>query len=72
MANTKTPITIDGVEYAFEDLSPEQQTFVNHLADLDRKLNGAKFNVDQIQVGRNAFASMLKDSLSSIQDVEVK
>ena len=72
MANTKTPITIDDVEYAFEDLTPEQQIFVNHLADLDRKLGSARFNVDQLQVGRNAFANMLKDSLSAVQDVEAK
>jgi hypothetical protein len=65
MANTKTPITIDDVEYAFEDLTPEQQILVNHLADLDRKLGSAKFNVDQLQVGRNAFATMLKESLET-------
>jgi hypothetical protein len=65
MANTKTPITIDDVEYAFEDLTPEQQMLVNHLADLDRKLGSARFNVDQLQVGRNAFANMLEQSLKA-------
>ena len=61
----KTPITIDGVEYAFEDLASEQQTMVNHIADLDRKLSNARFNVDQLQVGRNAFMDMLKGSLEA-------
>jgi hypothetical protein len=61
--NTKTPLTIDGVEYQFEDMSKEQQTLVNHVADLDRKLDSARFNVDQLQVGRNAFFEMLKRSL---------
>jgi hypothetical protein len=55
MENKKTPINIDGVEYHYEDMTPEQQTAVNHLVDLDRKLNSARFNVDQLQVGRNAF-----------------
>ena len=55
MENKKTPITIDDKEYSFEDMTPEQQTLVNHVADLDRKLNSARFNVDQLQVGRNAF-----------------
>lgn len=59
----KTPITIDGVEYQFEDMTQEQQTLVNHVADLDRKLASARFNVDQLQVGRNAFFQMLKDSI---------
>ena len=65
MENKKTPITIDGVEYQFEDMTPEQQTLVNHVADLDRKLGSARFNVDQLQVGRNAFMTMLTTSLAA-------
>ena len=60
----KTPISIDGVEYQFEDMTQQQQMLVNHVADLDRKLSSAKFNVDQIQVGRDAFFKMLKDALT--------
>ena len=59
-----TPVTIDEVEYQYEDMSPEQQTLLNHVADLDRKLASAKFNVDQIQVGRDAFLRMLKEALT--------
>jgi hypothetical protein len=70
--NTKTPLTIDGVEYQFEDMTPEQQTLINHVADLDRKLSSAKFNADQLQVGRDAFFTMLKQSLETITDVEAK
>ena len=62
--NTKTPLTIDGVEYQFEDLTEEQQTLVNHVADLDRKLASARFNVDQLQVGRDAFFALLKQALA--------
>jgi hypothetical protein len=64
MENKKTPITIDDKEYSFEDMTPEQQMLVNHVADLDRKLNSARFNVDQLQVGRNAFMEMLTNSLA--------
>jgi hypothetical protein len=70
--NTKTPLTIDGVEYQFEDMTPEQQVLVNHVADLDRKLASAKFNVDQLQVGRDAFFAMLKEKLDPVTDVEEK
>ena len=62
--NEKTPVTIDGVEHQFEDLTPHQQALLNHVADLDRKLASAKFNVDQIQVGRDAFFRMLKEALT--------
>jgi len=61
--NEKTPISIDGVEYQLEDMTSEQQILVNHVADLDRKLSSARFNVDQLQVGRDAFFGMLKKAL---------
>jgi len=51
MADKKTSIFVDGVEYQFEDMTPEQQVLINHVADLDRKLASAKFNADQLQVG---------------------
>jgi hypothetical protein len=64
MGEKKTnPVTIDGVEYIFEDMTPEQQTLLNHVVDLERKLNSAKFNVDQLQVGRDAFFGLLKTAL---------
>ena len=70
MAEKKTtPVTIDGTEYQFEDLTPEQQMLVNHVADLDRKLASSRFAVDQLQVGRNAFMTMLTESLSKTDDL---
>lgn len=68
MEKKKTPITINDVEYQFEDMTQEQQTLVNHVADLDRKLSSARFNVDQLQVGRNAFMSLLEQSLQKKPD----
>jgi hypothetical protein len=58
-----TPITIDDVEYIFEDMKPEQQQMVNHIADLDRKIGSTQFNLDQLVVGKQAFIDMLKKSL---------
>ena len=65
MGKEKTPVTIDGVEYKYEDMTKEQQMMVNHVADLDRKLDSTRFNLDQMQVGREAFFKMLKESLES-------
>lgn len=66
MGEKKTnPVTIDGVEYNFDDMTVEQQTLLNHVIDLERKLNSARFNVDQLQVGRDAFFTMLKTSLET-------
>ena len=61
--NEKTPITIDNVQYQYEDLTQEQQMIVNHCLDLDRKIDSAKFNLDQLQVGKQAFFNMLRESL---------
>ena len=63
--NTKTPVSIDGVDYNLEDMTEQQQVLVNHVADLDRKLASARFNVDQLQVGRDAFFGMLKQALEA-------
>ena len=66
MAKDKTPLTIDGVEYHFEDMTEKQRVLVNNVADLDRKIASARWNADQMQVGRDAFFAMLK------QELEVK
>ena len=63
--NEKTPVTINGTDYNVEDMTQEQQAMVNHIADLDRKLSSARFNVDQLQVGREAFVNMLTTSLEA-------
>ena len=59
----KTPVSIDGVEYIFEDMTAEQQTLFNHCVDLDRKISSAAFKLDQLQVGKQAFIERLKASL---------
>ena len=66
--NEKTPIVINDKEYLVEDLTQEQQTMVNHLADLDRKLSSVKFNLDQLSVGRQAFIEMLTKSLDTPEE----
>jgi hypothetical protein len=58
-----TPITINDVEYTLEDMPPEQQAMVNHVADLDRKISSTQFNLDQLSVGRQAFMNMLTQQL---------
>lgn len=58
-----TPITINDVEYTLEDMTPEQQAMVNHVADLDRKIQSTQFNLDQLSVGRQAFMNMLTQQL---------
>jgi hypothetical protein len=59
----KTPIVIDEQEYFYEDLNDEQKAYVNHIADLDRKISSSQFNLEQLQFGKQAFVKALKDIL---------
>jgi hypothetical protein len=59
----KTQITIDEVNYNFEDLTEEQQKYFQHCVDLDRKIGSAQFQLDQLTVGKQAFIKLLKNSL---------
>jgi hypothetical protein len=61
--NEKTPITVNDTEYFVEDMTDEQRTMLNHINDLGRKMENARFNLDQLAVGREAFVKMLADSL---------
>jgi hypothetical protein len=65
----KSPVVIDDVEYAFEDMTPEQQAMVNHLIDLDRKIGSTQFSLDQLNVGKQAFLTMLRESLAKVEEV---
>ena len=64
----KTPVIVNNKEYFAEDLTDQQRSMLNHIQDLDRKLKSAKFNVDQLSVGREAFISMLSKSLESTNE----
>ena len=60
----KKTITVNGTDYNMDDLNDAQVAMINHIQDLDRKLSSARFNVDQLAVGREAFVDMLARSLA--------
>lgn len=59
----KNPITIDGKDFFYEDLTTEQQTLFSHCIDLDRKISNTAFQLDQLNVGKQAFFERLKAAL---------
>ena len=63
MAKDKKTITINDKEYTEEQLTDDQKVLINHITDLDRKIGSTQFNLDQLQVGRKAFMSLLEASL---------
>ena len=60
---TKT-ITINGTDYTEDQLTDTQKVMINHIGDLDRKIGSTQFNLDQLQVGKQAFMDMLTESLA--------
>ena len=73
MAKTKKEqpeqtVTINDVEHKISDLTGEQVAMVNHVHDLDRKIGSSQFNLDQLNVGRNAFMNLLTESLEEKEE----
>mgnify|MGYP003144664384 FL=1 len=68
--NEKKTITVNDVEHDIDDLTEQQIAMVNHIADLDKKLGSLRFNMDQLNVGREAFVNMLTASLAEAESAE--
>lgn len=63
MNDLKT-ISIDGVEHDFASFNDEQKGMVAHINDLNQKIGGAQFQLTQLQVAKDAFIQILKNSLT--------
>jgi hypothetical protein len=63
MVEDKKTITIDDVEYTEDQLTDAAKACINHINSLDQKIGSAKFNLEQLQVGRDAFVQLLKAEL---------
>ena len=60
---TKNVITVNDKEYIIADMTDRQKTMLAHVQDLERKINTTRFNLDQLVVGREAFAVDLANDL---------
>jgi uncharacterized protein YdeI (BOF family) len=68
MAEKKQTIVINDKEYTEDQLTDQQKIMVNHIGDLDRKMNTTQFNLDQLAVGKKAFVDMLTASLEETKE----
>lgn len=57
--NTKNVITVNEKEYNVDEMTDRQKGLLAHIQDLERKINTTRFNLDQLMVGREAFANEL-------------
>ena len=56
-------LVLDDKEYKINDLGDDEKLIVAHINDLNRKVDSARFNLQQIEIGRQAFVSSLKAKL---------
>ena len=68
----KSVVSIDDKEYDMDSFSDEQKAMVNHIVDLERKLQSSEFNLVQLRFGKQAFTDALKASLTAVKDEEEK
>ena len=59
----KSVVVLDDKEYEIESMTDNQKLMVSHIADLNRKVETATFNLQQLQCGRQAFIDALKNGL---------
>jgi hypothetical protein len=68
-------ITLFDKDYKESELSDEQKLMINHVADLDRKIQSSEFNLQQLRFGKQAFVDALQasvDKQSEESDQETK
>jgi len=70
MSEKTNVITIDGKEYNQEDLSQDQNYFINQIKDLQSKAANLKFQLDQITVAQNAFTNSLIQSVKGEEETK--
>ena len=63
-------ITIDNVEHELDLMTDKQKLLVQHCLDLDRKIASTQFNLDQLNVGKDAFVKILKESLEKEEVIQ--
>ena len=61
----KPVLNLDDKEYVIEDMSDEQKQMINHINDMQNKLNTNAFMREQLEVGKEAFINMLRGALEA-------
>lgn len=67
----ETPIVnLDGKDYKVDDLTDNQKMIITHIQDLSRKIESSQFNLQQLNVGKDAFVNLLKQELDKDEDTD--
>ena len=58
-------LTLDEKEYVIEEMTDDEKMLLNHVNDMQNKINGNQFMRDQLEVGKEAFINKLRESLEA-------
>jgi len=61
-------LNFEGNEYVIEEMSDESKQILNHINDMQNKLNTNAFMKQQLEVGKEAFVNMLRESLKEPEE----
>ena len=65
-------LTLDEKEYVIDEMTDEEKMLLNHINDMQSKINTNQFMRDQLEVGKEAFINKLRESLKSEKVEEEK
>ena len=65
-------LSLDGKEYVIEDMTVEEKQMINHINDMQNKINTNAFIREQLEVGKEAFIVRLRESLVAEEPEEVE
>ncbi len=66
----KPVLNLDGKEYVIEDMTDEEKQMINHINDMQNKINTNAFMREQLEVGKEAFIVRLRESLTAEKEPE--
>ena len=70
MSEQSKMITIDGVEYIFDDMTNKAKILVNHCSSLEDQIQRIQFDLIQKSVGKGKFFEMLQEEIANPEEFE--
>ncbi len=61
-------LTLDEKEYVIDEMTDDEKMLLNHINDMQSKINTNQFMRDQLEVGKEAFINKLRESLEAEPD----
>ena len=58
-------LTLDEKEYVIDEMTEDEKMLLNHINDMQNKINTNQFMRDQLEVGKEAFIGKLRESLEA-------